>query len=77
MRLQCIGSHLHYRGVHGRLTTFGQSFRQGRLCFNQLERQRPGPSADGVVQRVAPALVLLQDRLVQLPVTAVPEEDGS
>jgi len=45
----------------------------GTASIYQLECQHPVSSADGVVQRVASVLVLLQDYLTQLLVTAVPE----
>ena len=47
--------------------------RQGGLCFYQLQRQLPVPAAYGVVQRVVSLLVLLQDRLAQLLITAEPK----
>ena len=59
------------RGDLLRLTTAFDKV--GTASIYQLECQHPVSSADGVVQRVASVLVLLQDYLTQLLVTAVPE----
>jgi hypothetical protein len=51
--------------------------RQGSFCFYQLQCEVPVPAAYGVVQRIASTLVLLQDRLAQLLITATPEQNRS
>ena len=65
----------HHRDEHGRLVVPVHSFGQAGLRVDQLEGELPVPAADGVVERVEPALVLRQDRLAHLLVTAAPEDE--
>ena len=65
----------HHRDEHGRLVVPVHSFGQAGLRVDQLEGELPVPAADGVVQRVEPALVLRLDRLAQPLVTAAPEDE--
>ena len=65
----------HHRDEHGRLVVPVHSFGQAGLRVDQLEGELPVPAADGVAQRVEPALVLRLDRLAQPLVTAAPEDE--
>lgn len=73
--LRHIGVVPHHRDEHGRLVVLVHGFRQAGLRVDQLQGELPVPAADRVVQRVEPALVLRQDRLAQLLVTAAPEDE--
>lgn len=64
----------HHRDEQGRLVVFVHGFRQAGLRVDQLEGEPPVPVADGVVQRVEPALVLRQDRLAQPLLPTAPED---